>query len=55
MLIKAEADFSKVGDALLFISEDKMWKNWLNCVNNFSADLFSEGREQPFDTDRDWS
>lgn len=45
----------KVGNALLIISQDKMWEDWLACFDHFPEDFLSEGRQQPFETERDWS
>ena len=37
----------KVGNSIILTSKDDIWSSFRNSVNNFSEDLFSEGREQP--------
>lgn len=37
----------KVGSSIILTSKDDIWSSFRNSINNFSDDLFSEGREQP--------
>ncbi|WP_103680524.1 type II toxin-antitoxin system antitoxin VapB [Alkalispirochaeta sphaeroplastigenens] len=37
----------KVGSSIILTSKDDVWSSFRNSINNFSDDLFSEGREQP--------
>ena len=37
----------KVGNSIILTSKDDIWASFRNSLNEFSDDLFSEGREQP--------
>ena len=36
----------KIGDAVILIPNDKLWKVFLHGLNSFSDDFMSNGREQ---------
>jgi antitoxin VapB len=37
----------KVGSSIILTSKDDLWASFRNSIDNFSDDLFCEGREQP--------
>ncbi len=49
----AEMFIQKVGNSIILTSKDDIWASFRNSINNFSDDLFSEGREQPEMQDRE--
>jgi len=42
-----ELFIQKIGNSLILTSKDDLWSSFRNSINEFSDDLFSEGREQP--------
>jgi antitoxin VapB len=43
----------KVGDAVILFPANKQWETFLHGLNSFSADFFSDGRDQGTDQDRE--
>jgi len=43
----SELFIHKVGNSIILTSRDDLWSSFRNSINNFSDDLFLEGREQP--------
>ena len=43
----SELYIHKVGNSIILTAKDDIWSSFRNSVDNFSEDLFSEGREQP--------
>lgn len=37
----------KVGDAVILFPKSKEWETFLNGLNSFTDDVFSDGRHQP--------
>ena len=42
-----ELFIQKVGNSIILTSKNDIWSSFRNSINEFSDDLFSEGREQP--------
>ena len=42
-----ELFIQRIGNSLILTSKDDLWSSFRNSINEFSDDLFSEGREQP--------
>jgi len=43
----SELFIHKVGNSIILTSKDDIWTSFKNSINEFSDDLFKEGREQP--------
>jgi len=43
----------KVGSSIILTSKDDIWADFRNSINEFSDDLFSDGREQPDSQERE--
>jgi antitoxin VapB len=43
----------KIGDAVIIFPKDKEWETFLNGLNNFSDDYFSEERDQGKNQERE--
>lgn len=41
-----EVAIQRLGDAVLLIPKDALWKTFTDGLNDFTDDIFSEGREQ---------
>jgi antitoxin VapB len=43
----SELFIHKVGNSIILTSKNDIWSSFRNSINEFSDDLFIEGREQP--------
>ena len=43
----SELFIHKVGNTIILTSKNDVWESFRNGINQFSDDLFAEGREQP--------
>lgn len=48
-----ELFIQKVGSSIILTSKKDIWTSFRSSINNFSEDLFSEGREQPEEQERE--
>ena len=48
-----EVYVKKVGNAVMLYPKDEVWETFLNGLNSFSDDVFSNGREQDIQMSRD--
>ncbi len=42
-----ELYINQVGSSIILTPKHDLWKNFEHSINNFSDDLFEDGREQP--------
>ena len=48
-----EVYVQKMGDAVLLVPKDKVWETFMEGLNGFTDDCFSEDRDQGIDTPRE--
>jgi len=49
-----ELYIQKIGKSIILTSKDDLWKTFEESLDKFSDDVFTEGREQPEQQDRDF-
>jgi len=49
----SELFIHKVGNSIVLTSEKEIWSSFRNSIDKFSDDLFSDGREQPEQQERE--
>lgn len=50
---ESEMYIQKVGNSIILTSKNDPWQAFRNSLDKFSEDLFSEGREQPEQQERE--
>ena len=48
-----EVYVKKIGNAVMLYPKDEVWETFLNGLNSFSDDVFSDGREQDVQMSRE--
>ena len=48
-----EVVIQKLGDAVLLVPKESLWNTFMDGVNNFTDDIFENGRDQGVQEDRD--
>lgn len=51
---ESELFIRRVGNSIVLTSKNHIWESFRNSIDNFSYDIFSEGRDQGEDQERDF-